>query len=175
MTLLSEGRTDRGTLLLDDGALVCDRLCGSDVSNKLLDCGRLSKTVHDRGSVALWGNSREVMAAAGTPDGAKTIRERHRKKNGEEQRKERVRDPSDAIWTVAYRRCLGRAGEALLEGRLGGSGALGPSGLAAARHADPPTLRRLRRPVSSRVSGLCDIAPRTRIPVRICSGGLSGT
>lgn len=38
VALLAEASSNRGTFLLNDGALVCDGLGGADVANKLLDC-----------------------------------------------------------------------------------------------------------------------------------------
>lgn len=40
MAFLSKGGPNRGTLLLYDGSLICNCLCGPDVTDELFDCER---------------------------------------------------------------------------------------------------------------------------------------
>lgn len=68
--------------------------------------------------MALWGNSRELMAVAGTPDGVRTAKERHREGEREEEGEicPRNLEEKPAMLSGPSRigRMLGRAGEALL-------------------------------------------------------------
>lgn len=70
MAFFSEGGPDCGTLLLHDGSLICNCLCGPDVTDELFDYRR-ALSVWSLSIQMCGDNSREVIVAAETPYGVR--------------------------------------------------------------------------------------------------------
>lgn len=70
MTFLSKGGPDCGTLLLHDGSLIGNCLCGPDVTDELFDCSPVLSALVVV-SIDVGDNSREVIVTAETPSGVR--------------------------------------------------------------------------------------------------------